>query len=392
MIDSTTAVGLSAAIDGASIGLGLASEVLLAAVCMLLAAALFCCALQKRGPRSSSRMIGALALVLLLCGAVHGLALAAVWPPLTALLLPGKLIAAGVALIASLLIVPQLPALLALRSPLELAAADQRLREEITARERTEAALRRSLADLDRAVRELEQFADVTAHDLQAPLRSIAGFSQLLHRRHRDQLEGDAAEFLDFIDKGARQMQALIRDLRALSRIGRTDAATITRRPLAAAVTRAITGLRAEIEHAGAEIAFDTLPEVEANHDLLAQLLQQLIGNAIKFRRPGLRPKIRIGIERDGEHWELAVTDNGIGIPADQLDAVFAIFRRLHGASIGEGTGIGLAICRRIAAYHGGDIRALSGSEGSCFQLRLPVTVIERLPMLQAMPGPAAIV
>lgn len=396
MIDGATAVSAAAAADAAGMppdlaGLGLAAEMLLAGICLLLSAALFCCVLNRRGSRSSSRVIGALALVLLLCGAVHGLALAAVWAPLAALLLPGKLLAAGIALLAALLILSQLPALLALRSPRELAAADQRLREEIAARERTEAELHRSLAALDRAVRELEQFADVAAHDLQAPLRSIAGFSQLLHRRHRDQLQGDAVEFLDYIDKGARQMQSLIRDLLVLSRIGRADPAAITRRPLADTVTRAIKALKGPIERTGAEIAFEVLPEVEANHGLLAQLLQQLIDNAIKFRRPGLRPKIGIGIERDGDHWQLTVTDEGIGIPVDQLDAVFAMFRRLHAAGTGEGTGVGLAICRRIATYHGGEIRALPSVQGSRFQLRLPVTVIERLPVLQTASGPAAI-
>lgn len=335
---------------------------------------------RRRQPLSFNGVVALFAAFIVLCGLSHVLGIITVWTPIYYLQGIEKAITAAVSLATAIAIVPLVPRLLAMRSPEELAEANQRLREEITSRELAEEELRRSLEKMNRAVKELEQFAYITSHDLQAPLRTISGFSQLLTRRHRDKLDGDALEFLDYIDKGARQMQQLIQDLLALSRVGRSDAAGIERKPLAETLTRTIKGLKATIDRTGAEIAFGTLPEVEANHGLLVQLLHNLIDNAIKFQRPGERPKIRIDISRDGDFWELKVADNGIGIPPDQLDSVFAIFKRLHAPDDYEGTGIGLAICRKIAEYHGGSIHATSDGSGAQFHLRLPVTVPKQRP------------
>ena len=336
---------------------------------------------RRRQPLSFGWAVALFAAFIVPCGRRLVCGIVTAWQPISYLQGIEKAITAAVSLATAIAIIPLVPKLLAMRSPEELAEANQRLREEIASREMAEEELRRSLEKMNRAVKELEQFAYITSHDLQAPLRTISGFSQLLTRRHCDKLDGDALEFLDYIDKGARQMQQLIQDLLALSRVGRSDAANIERKPLAETLTRTIKGLKAAIDKTGAEIAFGTLPEVEANHGLLVQLLHNLIDNAIKFQKPGERPKIRIDIDRDGDFWQLSIADNGIGIPQDQLESVFAIFRRLHAPDEYEGTGIGLAICRKIAEYHGGSIHATSDETGTQFHLRLPVTVPkQRLP------------
>ena len=373
------------------IWLHVASDTVTAIAYLMIPAALLWFIMRRPAPLSFGWAIALFAAFIVLCGISHILDIVTIWQPIYYLQGIEKGLTAAVSLATAIAIIPLVPRLLAMRSPEELAEANQRLLEEISSRELAEEELRRSLTDLNRAVKELEQFAYITSHDLQAPLRTISGFSQLLSLRHRDQLRGDAVEFLDYIDKGARQMQLLIKDLLSLSRVGRADAASITRRPLADTITEALKSLKAEIDRSGADIAFGTLPEIEANHGLLVQLLQNLIGNAIKFQKPDTRPSIRISIERDGDHWLLTVADNGIGIPADQLDNVFAIFRRLHGAETYEGTGIGLAICRKIAAYHGGDITATSDDSGTQFHLRLPVTIAEQrlLPAELDEPAPA---
>jgi len=339
---------------------------------------------RRRQPLSFGWAVALFAAFIVLCGVSHVLEIVTVWRPIYYWQGIEKAITAAVSLATAIVIVPLVPKLLAMRSPEELAEANQRLREEIASREMAEEELRRSLDKMNRAVKELEQFAYITSHDLQAPLRTISGFSQLLTRRHRDKLDGDALEFLDYIDKGARQMQQLIQDLLALSRVGRSEATGIERKPLAETLTRTIKGLKSTIDRTGAEIAFGTLPEIEANHGLLVQLLHNLIDNAIKFQKPGERPKIRIDIARDADAWELTVADNGIGIAPDQLDSVFAIFKRLHGPDDYEGTGIGLAICRKIAEYHGGSITATSDGSGTQFHLRLPVTMPRQLPAFAA--------
>lgn len=349
---------------------------LIAAVCLLLPALLAARLRGRREPlpaRPAVLLLGGLGVLL---GIGHLLGMAAAWFALPAALpvIWNGLTAAG-AVVTAIVVVRQLPTLLALRSAEDLALAQQRLREETAARELAEEEMRAAIAKMDRAVRELEQFAYITSHDLQTPLRTIAGFSQLLTRRYRERLDGDALEFLEYIDKGTRQMTRQIQDLLTLSRVGRVGATQIERKPLAEALAKAIRMQRAAIDGSGAEIASGTLPEVEASHELLAQLLAQLIDNAIKFARPGERPKIHIDIARDGDFWVLTVADNGIGIPADQLEAVFAIFRKLQAPEAHPGTGMGLPICRKIAEFHGGTIHATADERGAQLHVRLPVAV-----------------
>ncbi|GAC1621423.1 MAG: hypothetical protein NVS9B10_04200 [Nevskia sp.] len=344
---------------------------------------------QRRTPPPSGWALGLFAAFIVVGGISHLLDIAAIWKPLYYLRGCEKALAAIVSMAAAISIIPLLPRLLSLRSPEELAEARQRLREEIAARELAEEDLRRSRADTQRAVLELDQYAYITSHDLQAPLRTISGFSQLLTRRYRPKLEGDALEFLDYIEQGCRQMQAQIRALLGLSRVGRGGPPSFERRPLGETVTRAIRSRQEAIDRSGAEIVSGVLPEVEANHDLFVQLLQHLIDNAIKFHRPGQKPHIRIAIDRLDDEWELVVADQGIGIPPEQLENVFAIFRRLHGASDCEGTGIGLAICRKIAHCHGGEITATADETGTQFHVRLPVSPsAQRRPVLTGNEDP----
>jgi chemotaxis family two-component system sensor kinase Cph1 len=253
-----------------------------------------------------------------------------------------------------------------------LARANERLQQEVILREAAERNLRQTLSDLRRAAVEQEQFAYVASHDLQAPLRNVAGFAQLLEQKAGSELDADSREFLGYISQGVKQMQQLINDLLKLSRVGRSGG-VMQPRPLAETLAQACQPLQPEITSTQARITSADLPEIIADHQLLAQLLQNLIGNALKFRRADLPPLIDVRCSRERDDWHLVIQDNGIGIPADQLEQVFAVFKRLNPQERYEGTGIGLAICRKIAAYHGGQIWAESTGHGSAFHLKLPV-------------------
>lgn len=317
-------------------------------------------------------LIAVVGLLVALCGLSYGfelLGLQAMLPRLDGVL---HIATALAAILTVAVLVFALRRIARMRPPQELEAANARLAREIHMRESVERELRRSLGDVHDAVQELEQFAYITSHDLQAPLRSIAGFSRLLSGRYRDKLDADGVEFLDFIDQGCRHMQSLIQDLLQLSRVGRAEA-KLESRPLGETVQRALRPLAETIARSGAQIEAEGLPQVLAQHELLVQLFQNLIGNALKFHREGLAPRVRVSARQDGEDWLIEVADNGIGIPADQLDNIFAVFRRLHAAHEYEGTGIGLAICRKIAAYHGGRIWATSDDSGAQFHVRLPL-------------------
>lgn len=327
---------------------------------------------RSRWPISFNWAIGLFAAFIILCGAGHVLDILVIWKPWYWLQGAQRALTAIVSMATALAIIPLVPRLLAMRSPEELEAANRRLRDEIKLREGAEADLRRSLVELKRAVQEQEQFAYITSHDLQAPLRNVAGFSQLLMRRHRDKLSGDALEFLDFIDKGVRQMQGLISDLLALSRVGR-GGSSFVRGPLELPIQKALDALKPTLDARGAAVVVSpSLPEIKADHSLLIQLFQNLVENASKFQRSGVAPRIEISAWPESGNWHLLVKDNGIGIPKDQLETVFAVFRRLHAADEYEGTGIGLAICRKIVRHHGGDIWAESNGEGAEFHIRLP--------------------
>ncbi|GAA2283291.1 hypothetical protein GCM10010149_30180 [Nonomuraea roseoviolacea subsp. roseoviolacea] len=222
-------------------------------------------------------------------------------------------------------------------------------------RERIVAAWRNAedqAAELRRSNGELEQFAYVASHDLQEPLRKIASFTQMLDQRYGDRLDERAKQYIHYAVDGARRMQVLINDLLDFSRVGRVSGG---RAPVEAgeALSAALDNLSATLEDAGASVTAGPLPRVLGNGLQLTQLFQNLVENAVKFRADD-PPRVRIeAVRRDGM-WEFACSDNGIGIEAKYADRIFLIFQRLHPRDVYPGTGIGLALCRKIVEYHGG--------------------------------------
>jgi PAS domain S-box-containing protein len=231
--------------------------------------------------------------------------------------------------------------------------------------------VRERTAELRRSNEELQQFASVASHDLQEPLRMVANFVQLLARRYEGLLGKDADEFIGFAVEGVKRMQSLIRDLLDYSRLGRQPAAEWA--DCGAICDRAILDLGAAIQDSGALVSRGDLPKVEVDGTLLQQVFQNLIGNAIKFRG-GRRPEIRVQAERRDGEWLFSVRDNGIGIDPSQAQRIFVIFQRLHAREEYPGTGVGLAICKKVVERHSGRIWVESEpGRGSTFLFTLPV-------------------
>jgi chemotaxis family two-component system sensor kinase Cph1 len=242
---------------------------------------------------------------------------------------------------------------------------------DITERKQGEVALAQQAQELARSNAELEQFAYVASHDLQEPLRMMASFAQLIAKRYRDKLDPDADEFIDYIVEGAARMQRLINDLLNYSRVGRRGG-DFAPTDCAAVLGTACANLRAAIEESGAVVITDPLPVVMGDETQLVQLFQNLLGNALKFR--GDEPVVHIGTERRGNEWVFWVRDNGIGIEPRYAERIFLIFQRLHGRDQYAGTGIGLAIAKKIVERHGGRIWVESElGKGSTFSFTLPV-------------------
>ncbi len=222
-----------------------------------------------------------------------------------------------------------------------------------------------------RSNQDLEQFAAVVSHDLQEPLRTISGFVQLLQKKYANQLDAEADTFIEHAVDGAKRMERLIKDLLAYSRVG-----TRRREPVpsdaSGALRQAMHNLHESIQETGAEITHGELPTVRADPSQLAQLFQNLLGNAIKFRSEA-PPKIHVDARRDGDCWQFSVSDNGIGIDPKFQNEIFEVFRRLHTRGQYGGTGIGLAICKKIVDRHGGRIWVESQpGQGATFHFTLP--------------------
>jgi signal transduction histidine kinase len=248
-----------------------------------------------------------------------------------------------------------------------------RILDELRASQALNNQLNRQTEELGRSNRDLEQFAYVASHDLQEPLRKVSGFCELLRTRYRGQLDDRADQYIDFAVDGARRMSQLISDLLSFSRVGRTAA---PRQQLdgAALVEQALRNLESQIEESGAEVTYDPLPAIRGESALLVTVFQNLIGNAIKFRGDE-PPRVHVAAVRKDELWEFRVSDNGIGIDPSYAEKVFVIFQRLHPKEQYPGTGIGLALCRKIVEYHGGSIwldrESADGAE-VCFTLPAP--------------------
>ncbi len=260
-----------------------------------------------------------------------------------------------------------------MRSELLTALASATAAQEVSARQA--ASLDAQATELLRSNSELEQFAYVASHDLQEPLRKVASFCQLLEKRYGEQLDERGRQYIEFAVDGAKRLQVLINDLLTFSRVGRVeDERFRLPLPLDVALDSALAGLGPAIEEAGAIIERpNKLPVVMGDATLLAMVWQNLIGNGVKFGRDGQAPVVRItAAPASGEMWQFCVQDNGIGIPAEFAEKVFVIFQRLHGRDAYPGTGIGLALCRRIIQHHGGDIGLDTGYTGGarfCFTL-----------------------
>ena len=242
---------------------------------------------------------------------------------------------------------------------------------ETEARVQAEAALRKSADDLTRSNRDLEQFAYVASHDLQEPLRAVAGFMGILGRQYGEKLDADARDYIAEAVGGAERMQRLIHDLLMFSRVG-TRGGEFAPVSMDECLSAAAGNLRVAIEECDALIGRDALPIVVADASQMVQLLQNLIGNAIKFRGRR-RPELFVSARRGEGRWVFGVRDNGIGIEPQYFERIFLIFQRLHSRNDYEGTGIGLAVCKKIIERHGGAIWVEStAGEGSTFYFTIP--------------------
>ncbi|GJF33200.1 histidine kinase [Kitasatospora sp. NE20-6] len=252
-------------------------------------------------------------------------------------------------------------------------AMRHRLVDEIASADRARARLAEQTADLQRSNAELEQFAYVASHDLQEPLRKVASFCQLLERRYAEQLDDRARQYIAFAVDGANRMQTLINDLLEFSRVGRVHKSHATV-DLEALLGSTEDALGVQVEEAGAVVTHDPLPTVEGDRTQLGILLQNLVSNAVKFRSPDRPPKVHVSVGRAGRNWEVAVSDNGIGIAPEFEEKVFVIFQRLHTRDAYPGNGIGLAMCKKIVEFHGGTIGIDRGhTPGTRIVFTLPV-------------------
>lgn len=256
------------------------------------------------------------------------------------------------------------------------AAEDMRRRlvAELEESQERETLLSEQTAELRRSNSELEQFAYVASHDLQEPLRKVASFCQLLDKRYGSELDARGRQYIDFAVDGAKRMQVLINDLLTFSRVGRVQQSW---KPvdLDASLDRALSNLTLAMEDSGAVVVReDPLPELLGDSTSLTMVWQNLVGNAVKFRRADVPCRITVGCVREGDDWHLTVADNGIGIAPEFADKVFIIFQRLHARDEYEGTGIGLSLCRKIIEFHGGRIWLdPAPAEGTLFHFTLPV-------------------
>ncbi|GGO26617.1 GAF domain-containing protein [Deinococcus humi] len=232
-------------------------------------------------------------------------------------------------------------------------------------------ALQERTRELERSNAELERFAYVASHDLQEPLRTIASFAELINRRYGDSLDDKGRRYLEFVTLGAQRMKVLIDDLLVFSRLNviREEPARLA---LGQALQDALDSLHGALEDSGAQVIWGELPAVLGVRSELAQLFQNLLGNAMKFSRPGLAPQVRITAQREDGCWHLQVSDNGIGFEPQYAERIFQIFQRLHGRDEYQGTGMGLAIVQKIMEHHGGRVWAEGQpGQGSTFHFTL---------------------
>ncbi|WP_254767304.1 sensor histidine kinase [Salinilacihabitans rarus] len=235
---------------------------------------------------------------------------------------------------------------------------------------RTQAQLEAAVTQLERSNERLEQFAYAASHDLQEPLRMVSSYLQLLDRRYGDELDADGREFLGYAVDGADRMRATVEGLLAYSRV-ETQGEPFESVDLDGVLAEALADLRVKIGETGAEVVAAPLPTVEGDAGQLRQVFQNLVGNALEYADGP--PRVHVSAERAGARWLIAVRDGGIGIAPDEQERIFGLFQRLHAADEHEGSGIGLAMCKRIVERHGGEIRVDSvPGEGAMFSFTIP--------------------
>jgi len=243
---------------------------------------------------------------------------------------------------------------------------------DVTERNKSKEHLVKTVGELKRSNEELQQFAYISSHDLQEPLRMVASYTQLLAKRYKGRLDSDADEFIAFAVDGCNRMQGLIQDLLSYSRAG-TDGKLLCEVSAEDALEQALTNLRITIEQSSAVVSHDSLPTIKTNETQLTQVFQNLVGNAIKYHSAEV-PRVHVSATNNGgNEWIFSVRDNGLGIAPQYFERIFVLFQRLHGRNEFEGTGIGLAICKKILERLGGRIWVESESEkGSTFYFALP--------------------
>ncbi len=248
---------------------------------------------------------------------------------------------------------------------------NSQLQAELAERRLAEEKLERTLIDLERSNKELEQFAYVASHDLQEPLRKVGSFTELLQRRYKDQMGPDADRYIDYIVDGAKRMSMLINDLLTFSRIG-THAEQFAKTNFNIVLHRTLDDLQYRIRESGAKITSDDLPVLMADETQIGLVFQNLLSNAMKFRRDE-PSRVHVSARHEKGVWIFSFSDNGIGIESDYFDRIFVMFQRLHAKSEYKGTGIGLAICKKIVERHGGSIWVESSfGKGSTFYFTIP--------------------
>lgn len=235
----------------------------------------------------------------------------------------------------------------------DVEAMRQRIVDELASLRTAQLEIGRQAEELRRSNLDLEQFAYVASHDLQEPLRKVASFCELLERRYGAELDERGRQYVSLAADGARRMQVLIRDVLALARIGKLDKLLVPV-DLADALGQAVANLSVQIEASGGELTTSSLPVVKADPALMVALFQNLLANSLKFKSAGVPPKVEVWAGPDGADWRFRFSDNGIGIEAAYAERVFEMFQRLHRRDEYTGTGIGLALCRRIVEHHGG--------------------------------------
>lgn len=311
--------------------------------------------LVRRGTIQYWWLVTMFAAFILLCGTTHIFGIITVWNPIYPLEGGVKAATAAISMLTAVALVPLVPRMLAMRTPEELEQINTKLQDEIELRQQAQNELAATVRRLEQSNLELEQFAYAASHDLQAPLRSVVSFTQLAEKELAGQLSGNVKEYFEYIKTGGKQMQDLVGDLLTMSRIDASDeafTAVSTQEAMAAVCGQ----LHSDVADSGAVIEYQNLPMVHGDAVQIRQLFQNLIGNGIKFQEQGSMPRVEIQAQPDDGCWHFIVSDNGIGIAAEHMNKLFTVFKRLHTKEQYEGTGMGLAICRKIVVRHGGRI------------------------------------